>query len=130
MVSYHRLWLAVVVTQGDLGTVWHWFARTLNEPPCPMTAPMVHAALDAVGADAQARYGTQFVKLVAYIEREYMADVDQLQKRTKGEEADRLRASQSRLRRWLDDFRNTGRAPAPEGRYVEAREEAELNPNI
>eukprot|EP00931_Biecheleriopsis_adriatica_P041408 TRINITY_DN23669_c0_g1_i1.p1 TRINITY_DN23669_c0_g1~~TRINITY_DN23669_c0_g1_i1.p1 ORF type:complete len:860 (-),score=179.05 TRINITY_DN23669_c0_g1_i1:13-2571(-) len=130
MVSYHRLWLAIVVTQGELGILWNWFARTLNEPPCPISAPMVHAALDAVGADAQARYGKQFTKLVSYIGNDYMAELEALQQKTKGEEADRLRASHARLRRWLDDFRSTGRAKPPEGRYVEARQESELNPNI
>lgn len=130
MVSYHRLWLAILVTQEDLGSIWHWFARTLNEPPCPISAPMVHAALDASGADAQKRFGKQFVKLVAYIDKEYMADLEKLQLQTKGEEADRLRASHSRLRRWLDAFKHSGRASPPEGRYVEAREESELNPNI
>jgi len=130
MVSYHRLWLAVVVIQGDLAVLWHWFARTLNEPACPISAPMVHAALEAVGADAQARYGKQFNKLVEYIEKEYMAELQLLQQKTKGEEADRLRASHSRLRKWLEGFRSTGRAMPPDGRFVQAREESELNPNI
>eukprot|EP00930_Biecheleria_cincta_P004910 TRINITY_DN105837_c0_g1_i1.p1 TRINITY_DN105837_c0_g1~~TRINITY_DN105837_c0_g1_i1.p1 ORF type:complete len:859 (+),score=174.82 TRINITY_DN105837_c0_g1_i1:34-2610(+) len=130
MVSYHRLWLAVVVTQGDLGAVWYWFARTLNEPACSISAPMVHAALDAVGHDAQARYGKQFTKLVEYIEQNFTPELEALQAKVRGEEADRLRASQARLRCWLESFRREGRAKPPEGRFVETREEAELNPNI
>lgn len=129
MVSYQRLRLALLVTREDLGPVWQWLARTLNEPPAPITAPLLHAALEMAGADAQARYRRQFVKLVAYIDREYMKELEALQGRVRGEEADQLRASSSRLRHWLDAFRERGRAPPPGGRQIDVTEEAELNPD-
>jgi len=128
MVSYQRLRLAILVTREDLGPVWQWLARSLNERPAPVSAPLLHAGLEMAGADAQARYRRQFVKLVAYIDREYMRELEGLQGKVRGEEADQLRASLSRLRHWLDAFREKGRAPPPGGRHVEVTEEAELNP--
>jgi len=131
MVAYQRLWLAVLVIQGDLGMAWKWLARTLNEPEAaPISVPLLFATLDMVGADAQARYGQQFAKLITYIDQYYMPQLDNLLSRTKGEESDQLRASQTRLRLWLDSFRASGRAPAAVGREVEVVQEAELNPDI
>jgi len=129
MVSYQRLWFAVLMTREELGPIWQWLARTLNERPAPITATLLHSALELVGADAQARYRRQFVKLVAYVDREYMEELDALQGRARGEEADQLRASQSRLRCWLDGFRQRGRAQPPAGRSIEVDEEEELDPN-
>ena len=60
MVSYQRLWLAVAVTQENLGVCWRWLSRTLNTRPSPIAAPLLHATLEMVGNDAQARYRTQF----------------------------------------------------------------------
>jgi len=130
MVSYQRLRLAILVTREELGPVWQWLARTLNEQPAPITAPLLHAALEVAGSDAQARYRRQFVKLVAYIDGEYMKELEALQVRVRGEEADQLRASLSRLRLWLDTFRGSGRAPPPDGRHVDVAEEEELNPDV
>mmetsp|Transcript_27204 Transcript_27204/g.90464 ORF Transcript_27204/g.90464 Transcript_27204/m.90464 type:complete len:919 (+) Transcript_27204:75-2831(+) len=131
MVAYQRLWLAALVIQGDLGWVWQWLARALNEPEAtPISAPLLYATLETAGADAQDRYGRQFVKLVDYIDQHYMPQLEALVARTKGEEADQLRASRSRLRLWLDSFRATGRAPRPAGRDVEVAQEAALNPDL
>lgn len=130
MVSYQRLWLAIAVTQGSLAFVWWWLARTLNSAPTPLVGPLLHATLEAAGCDAQARYQRQFGKLVECLEKQYMPRLDDLQGKVKGEEADRLRASLSRLRRWLEAFRQTRKAAPPEGRYISTAEEAELNPNV
>ncbi|CAJ1363904.1 unnamed protein product [Effrenium voratum] len=130
MVSYQRLWLAIAAIQGELSIIWHWLACTLNQAPSTTRVAMIHAALDMVGADAQARYKKQFEKLVACISDRYMAEVSSLQANVKGEEADRLRASHSRLSRWIQDFKLRGRATYPDGRHVQARQESELNPHI
>lgn len=130
LVSYQRLWNVIFTTQGDLGVIWNWLARALNHSPSTATVAMIHGTLDMVGADLQARYKKQFHKLIVYIDGRYMEEVTMLQSNVKGEEADRLRASHSRLSRWLQDFKVTGRAVPPEGRKIHARQESELNPNI
>jgi nucleoporin GLE1 len=128
MIGYKRLWLAVAVLQEDLGAVWLWLARTLNAPPTPLVVPLIHCTLEVAGSAAQARYKRQFVKLVNYLDREYMPVIQALKAR--GEEADRLRASQSRLQVWISNFHKSGQAPPPEGQRIEASQEAELNPDI
>lgn len=130
LVSYQRLWNVIFTTQGDLGVIWNWLARALNHSPSTATVAMIHGTLDMVGADLQARYKKQFHKLIVYIDGRYMEEVTMLQSNVKGEEADRLRASHSRLSRWVQDFKVTGRAVPPEGRKIHARQESELNPNI
>ncbi|CAK8992641.1 Nucleoporin GLE1 (GLE1-like protein), partial [Durusdinium trenchii] len=130
MVSYHRLWVAVFTTQGELGVIWNWMARTLNHSPSTAAVALIHATLDMVGADAQVRYKKQFDKLIHYIDERYLAHVVALQSQVKGEEADRLRASHNRLSRWVQDFKLNGRAFPPEGRQIRAHQESELNPNI
>merc|ERR1712217_140581 len=132
MVSYHRLWFAVAVTQGNIGVAWCWLARILNSNPTAIVAPLLHATLEMVGSDAQARYKKQFTKLTDYVLKIYMAELQRLQDNVRGEEADQVRASLSRLKRWLDSA-SAGRPPPPEGRVAfEARCESEqtLNPNI
>eukprot|EP00438_Fugacium_kawagutii_P006344 Skav208390 [mRNA] locus=scaffold1179:1944:2723:- [translate_table: standard] len=130
LVSYQRLWNVIFITQGELGVIWNWLARTLNHLPSTAAVAMIHGTLDMVGSDLQSRYKKQFHKLIAYIETRYMAEVTQLQSSVKGEEADRLRASHNRLSRWIQDFRVAGRAQPPEGRQIHARQESDLNPNI
>jgi len=129
LVSYQRLWIVIFITQGELGVIWNWLARTLNHSPSTAAVAMIHGTLDMVGSDLQNRYQKQFMKLIAYIDGRYMAEVTTLQSNVKGEEADRLRASHNRLSRWLQDFKLRGRAMPPEGRQI-ARQESELNPNI
>jgi len=129
MVGYLRLWFAVAVVQDDLSTVWQWLARTLNAQPVPIAASFLHCSLELAGAAAQRRYKKQFVKLVSVIELHFMPALDGLKARTRGEEADRLRASLSRLQVWLTSFKQHG-APQPDGQRIEAREESELNPDI
>lgn len=129
LVSYQRLWIIIFITQGELGVIWNWLARTLNHSPSTAAVAMIHGTLDMVGSDLQNRYQKQFMKLIAYIDGRYMAEVITLQSNVKGEEADRLRASHNRLSRWLQDFKLRGRAMPPEGRQI-ARQESELNPNI
>lgn len=101
LVSYQRLWNVIFTTQGDLGVIWNWLARALNHSPSTATVAMIHGTLDMVGADLQARYKKQFHKLIVYIDGRYMEEVTMLQSNVKGEEADRLRASHSRLSRWF-----------------------------
>jgi len=130
MIGYQRLWLAVHVAQDDLGAVWLWFARTLNTAPSPIAVSLLLSALEVAASAAQARYRRQFLKLVAYIDMEYMALIETLTQKVVGAAADRLRVSQSRLRLWLDSFRLSGQAPPPEGQSIVVAEEAELNPDI
>jgi len=129
MVGYQRLWFAIAVIQDELGVVWLWLARVLNTQPVPIAASLLHCALEVAGSAAHGRYKRQFVKLVNCIERDFLPGIEALKGRTAGEEADRLRASHSRLRVWLSTFARQG-APPPEGQRIEAREESELNPDI
>merc|ERR1719221_2542971 len=116
----------------SIGVAWRWLAKTLNSSPTPIVAPLLHAVFETVGSDAQARYQRQFTKLIDYVLRTYMPELQSLQDKVRGEEADQVRASLSRLKRWLDSA-SGGRPTAPEGRVAfEARCENEqtLNPNI
>lgn len=124
MVAYHRLWLTVLVIQGNLGVIWRWLAKTLNEREASsISAPLLVATLEAAGADAQARYGRQFAKLVDAMGQHYLPQLQELLSRIKGEESDQVMASESRLRRWIESFRRSGRAPVSIGREVEVDEE-------
>lgn len=128
MMSYQRLWVALVTTEEDLAAVWLWLARTLNEPPTPITAPLLYAVLEFSGSDAHRRYGKQFVKLLDYITRIYMGELEALQGQARGEEVDQLKASLSRLRKWLESFRGRGHSPPPVGRNIEDQEEDSMDP--
>merc|ERR1712224_410572 len=64
MVGYLRVWFAQLVISEDLGAVWCWFARTLNQPPSPIAVTLIHSALELTANAAQARYRRQFEKLM------------------------------------------------------------------
>merc|ERR1719401_2148004 len=130
MIGYQRLWLAVAVIQEDLGTVWRWLARSLNSSPVPVVATFVHCTLEMAGFAAHSRYKRQFVKLISYLEQQYMPELLSQKSQTSGEQADRLRASLSRLQVWIANFQKYGQAPAPEGQKIEASQESELDPNM
>lgn len=130
MVGYARLWFAVSVLQGNLALVWRWFATALNARPSAICAALVLTALELTGAAAQQRYQRQFKKLVAYIHAEYLPGLELELQQCQGEEANKLRANQARLRHWLADFARSGQCPAPEGQDIRVTQEAELNPDI
>eukprot|EP00929_Paragymnodinium_shiwhaense_P080972 TRINITY_DN42274_c0_g1_i1.p1 TRINITY_DN42274_c0_g1~~TRINITY_DN42274_c0_g1_i1.p1 ORF type:complete len:924 (+),score=260.23 TRINITY_DN42274_c0_g1_i1:72-2843(+) len=131
MVGYARLWFSVLVMQDDLAAVWRWLAKTLNlDKPSVIAATMLHTALVMTGSAAQQRYGKQFAKLAAYIGSTFLPALDIERQKLEGDEADRARADESRLRVWVDMFQKTGQAPRPEGSEIRVVEEAELNPDI
>jgi len=130
-VAIHRFALAIAVTQGELGSIWHWLSRALNQKPTAITVVMVHAALDAAGQDAQERYKKQFDKLVAYVEKEFMAEVLDLISNIRGQVGyDHVQARQTQLQKWLQDFKQSGKAQAPAGRHITAVQETSLNPYV
>merc|ERR1712167_17856 len=104
MVGYARLRFAILVLQDDIASIWRWFARTLNAPPVPIAAALLHTALVMTGAAAQQRYGKQWGKIVAYIQKDYVPCLEAERAKCSGEEADRLRADQTKLRLWLEEF--------------------------
>merc|ERR1712039_711859 len=117
MVAYQRLWLITLVLQGDLGEVWRWLARTLNQKELrPISAALLFAALEVAGSAAHERYKTQFVKLAAYAQKHSVPQLTELTKRSAGNEGDVLACVQ--LKRWLDEFMASGRARAAKGRDV------------
>jgi len=84
----------------------------------------LHAVLEFSGSDAHRRYAKQFVKIVDYIRKIYIGELEALQTQARGEEVDQLKASLSRLRKFLENFPP---APAPAGRTVVEREEEEID---
>merc|ERR1711972_1090037 len=85
MIGYMRLWFAVAVIQEDLASAWQWMARTLNSQPTPIVSSFLHCALETVGLAVQTRYKRQFVKLMSYLEREYMQEIQALRAKASGE---------------------------------------------
>ncbi|CAK0804987.1 unnamed protein product, partial [Prorocentrum cordatum] len=88
-------------------------AHAQHAPVRAVGRALLQCALEMIGAAAQARFGRQFQKLAAHIESVYIPGLQAV--KASGEDMDRLRASLSRLRLWLESFRASGRAPEPEG---------------
>lgn len=130
MLGYHRLYLAIVIVQDELGAVWRWLARTLNQMPVAITPTLLHSVLEMAGSACQRKYTRQFRKLVTYMKEEYQPQLHTLQQHASGEELDRLRAGQARLRALVEDIDGSARAPSPEGRDIHVSREQELRENL
>ncbi|CAE7648962.1 iksA [Symbiodinium sp. CCMP2592] len=125
-----RFLQAIAVTQGDLGMVWHWMSRTVNQPPQPLAVVLLYATLESVGADAQARYKKQFDKLIAHLDAVFLVSVSELSSRLVGKvEHAHVRARWHQLCKWISDFKKTGKAEPPPGRHITVADEATLTEN-
>jgi len=126
-----RLWVALLVVQGDLGLVWSWVAKVLNSSQAtPVMAPLLQVVLETSGRDMQARYKHQFIKLATIAEAHFLPSLHSLEARCRGEEVEQLKASSAKLQLWLKILRSNGQPPLCEGRFIEADQEAALNPDI
>mmetsp|Transcript_26466 Transcript_26466/g.63147 ORF Transcript_26466/g.63147 Transcript_26466/m.63147 type:complete len:767 (-) Transcript_26466:40-2340(-) len=130
-VARLRFLQAIAVTQGELGVVWHWMSRTVNQPPQPLAVVLLHATLESVGADAQARYKKQFDKLIAHLDAVFLVSALELSSRLVGKvEHAHVRARLHQLCTWVSDFKKTGKAEPPPGRHITVAHEAALNENM
>lgn len=85
MTGIIRLFASIIVTETKsgkalgIGQAWMLIAATINlDPQLDITAVLLHEMLIITGYNLQKAYGIQFIKMLQYIDRNYMKKIDEV----------------------------------------------------
>eukprot|EP01066_Platyproteum_vivax_P009589 Platyproteum_vivax@DN4232_c0_g1_i3.p1 len=118
MEAQLRIWLALLVMQGNREELWAWWAHLLVQKPQRVGATVLLTGFQVCAFDCNKAFGPQFFKLVKYCLLHFLPMLD----RGRSQQDQLVKVLVQRVKLFLEEALSMRGFPEPEGRQLQMQE--------